>query len=84
MKAKYLIIPLGIAKSFFMAVTQVAWGLSGLILIKIFMTYAIREGLPIYMNDGFLIMQYFIVDYMVWFVWVFFAYYLYFEIKEFI
>lgn len=81
-KAKYLMIPLMLLKSFFSAVTQVAWGLGGMMLLNLLLSYMLKEGLPTSVDKQFLIVEQFIFNHMMLFVWVFFGVYLYFEVKE--
>jgi len=82
--AKSFLVLLKICKSFFMAVTQVAWGIVSLVFLN---------GALYYMNEKygtditsisptFLKLDTWIFNNVMFFFWVFFALYLYFEIKE--
>ena len=83
MDRKYLIIPLIVLKSFFMAVTQVAWGLVSIVALKVAIIYALKgEALPVTINETFLLLTNLIIDYMLWFAFVFFIIFVYFDLKE--
>ena len=84
MKLKYLMIPLIILKSFFMAITQVAWGIVSIVALKVALIYALeKDALPVSVDELFLKIVQIIVDYMVWFALIFFVIYLYFDLNEF-
>ena len=73
-----------IFKSFFIAVTQVAWGLVSLFGLNLLLTYLLREGqvLPSSLNYLFIKLEGLILNHIMVFVIVFFLVYLYFELKE--
>ena len=78
-----MIIPI-ILKSFFMAVTQVAWGIVSIVALKVALIYALKGDLPISINETFLYLTKLIVNNLMIFVWIFFAIYIYFDLNEFL
>jgi len=82
---KYWIVPFLILKSFFLAITQLAWGLVSLGLLGWVMFFIRKEyplvNLPDLSNFIGLGIN-FIINNITLFFWVFFIIYIYFEIKE--
>ena len=82
---KYWIVPLLILKSFFLAITQLAWGLVSLSLLGWVRFFIITEYPLVNMPDftNFLNLGInLILNNITLFFWVFFIVYIYFEIKE--
>jgi len=75
-------ITFALFKSFFLAVTQVAWGLVSIFGLNLLLAYMIREGTPIEVSNLFLQLEMFIGTNIMSFVFIFFALYAYVEIKE--
>jgi hypothetical protein len=69
-------------KGIFFAVTQVAWGLVSLFGLNIILGYMINEGTTFYIDETFLMMESFIIENMLIFVFVFFILCVYTELKE--
>jgi hypothetical protein len=82
---KYWIVPLLILKSFFLAITQLAWGLVSLGLFGWVMLYIKNEYPLVNLPDitGFLSLAInLIIDNVTLFFWIFFIIYVYFEFLE--
>ena len=82
---KYWIVPLLILKSFFLAITQLAWGLVSLGLLG-WVMFFIKKEYPLVNLPDFSWFIGGLVNYILnnveLFFWVFFIVYIYFEIKE--
>lgn len=81
-RAKYLLIPIMLAKSFFSAITQVAWGVAGIFLFNIAIAYLIKDGTPTYISKLFLQGEAYIANHITLFVGAFFIMYFYYDMKE--
>ena len=82
---KYWITPLLILKSFFLAITQLAWGLVSLGLLGWVMFFIKKEYPLVNLPDfsWFLGLSVnFVINHIELFFWVFFIVYIYFEVKE--
>ena len=81
---KSALVILSILKSFFLAITQVAWGLVSLFALDISLAYlSEKQGFDVTMvNKTFMDMIFFIQEHILLFVGVFFILDLYFEIRE--
>jgi len=82
---KYWIIPLLILKSFFLAITQVAWGLVSLGLLGWVNFFIIKEYPLIDFPNIIGILQFginLILNHLNLFVWTFFIIYMYNELNE--
>ena len=79
---KTALITLALLKSFFLAITQVAWGIASLFFLNILLAYMLKDGIPFYVSKMFLQLEAFIVSNIMPFVWVFFVLYAFFKIKE--
>ena len=82
---KSALITLALLKSFFLAVTQVAWGLVSLFGLNLLLTYIIisqKQVVPELVNNMFITLEGFIMGNIMPFCWVFFILYAFFEIKE--
>lgn len=84
MKSKYLTIPLKILKSFFLAVTQVSWGVLSLFGFNLLLAYLLKENMikiseinKLFISLGDIILQNIMI-----FTLIFFALYLYDEIID--
>lgn len=74
---------LKIIKSFFYAVTQIAWGIASILLLNIALAYLMKSTDSINLiSNVFLNLESFIVKNVIWFVLVFFILYFYGEVKE--
>lgn len=81
---KGTMVVFAIIKSFFLSITQVAWGLVSIFGLNWLITYLMvnRQVDLSSINLLFIQMEGFIVDNIMWFVLAFFILYLYSEIKE--
>ena len=81
---KTALITLALLKSFFLAVTQVAWGLVSIFALNAVIYYMYeKQSLDLTtLNHTFLRLETFIGSNIMPFVWVFFVLYAFFEIKE--
>lgn len=82
MKAKHLLIPFLVLKSFFVSVTQVAWGLGGMMLLNLLLFYLLKEGIPTQVNLTFLKLEMFIFSKILFFLFIFFVVTFYFELRD--
>lgn len=79
---KSSLIVLALLKSFFLAVTTVAWGIASLFFFNILIAYMLKDGIPFYVSKMFLQLEHFLITNIMPFVWVFFVLLAFFEIKE--
>lgn len=82
---KPIMVFLAIIKSFFIAVTQVVWGVLSLFGLNALIAYFyIQQGnvLPESINESFMFLQGIIMDNIMWFILVFFILSYYSEVKE--
>jgi hypothetical protein len=82
---RLLKIGLSGAKSFFSAITQVAWGLVSLFGLNIIIVYLMSKNnmiLPPEVDKTFLLLSAFIIEHMMIFVFIFWIVYWYIDYKE--
>ena len=85
MIGKLFLVGLAILKSFFHAVTQVAWGLTGIFAFNLILAYMLKGNqiMPNEVNQLFMKAEMLIINHVMLFFLVLFAIYLYSELKEF-
>jgi len=84
-KTKYILLPFVVLKSLFVAITQVAWGIAGLLLLQILIVYIMVQNNmepPEEISKVFLTASLFIIEHIMLFVSIFFVLYMYTETKE--
>jgi flagellar biosynthesis protein FlhB len=72
-------------KSFFSAVTQVAWGIASIFILGAVLRYMMEKystGVPDYVSETFLSLTVFIIDNIMWFVFIFWLFYWITDYKE--
>jgi hypothetical protein len=69
-------------KSFFFAVTQVAFGIASMFFLNLMLAYFLKEGIPTEVSYTFLKIEMFIIQNVMNFVWTLFVLNYFFEIKE--
>ena len=77
------LIVLALFKSVFNAITSVAWGVAGIFLTNVSLVFLLKDGIPVSVNQNFLLIETFILNHLMLFATVFFLLYLYTEIKSF-
>jgi len=75
---------LGLIKAFFQAVAQVAWGLAGIFLFNLVLTYLLKSNQidTTTINKTFLMVAQIIINNLMIFFWAIFLIYVFYEIKE--
>lgn len=81
---KWFIVLLALGKSFFNAVTQVAWGIASLVILNASLLYMHEKyGTDLtYVTSTFLKLDAWVFNNIMFFFWIFFILYAYFEIRD--
>lgn len=79
---KLFMIPLLLAKAFFLAVTQVAWGLASMVFLNLEIVWVLKEEMTQQISTGFLRLEAIVFNHIMLFVMIFFIIYAYYDIKE--
>lgn len=82
MKAKLLMLVPVMLRSFFQAVTNVAWGVGSIFFLNLMVVYFLKEEMPYEMSLRFLQLEMFITSHIMLFFWAALAVYLYYDCKE--
>jgi len=77
-----IMIIVGLAKAFFMSVTQLAWGLVSLFGLNLVLAYFLKENMPYEISLQFIRLEGIIIDNIMIFFWLFFIWYSFSYINE--